>query len=81
MTALGDTRRRLPLTVRIDDPWQAEVWRRNFLGDENSAPDDPSSRRWVADAVGRHEITAARLVRHMTTTTTSDGDEQPLRTQ
>lgn len=75
MTALGDTRRRLPLTVRIDDPWQAEVWRRNFLGDENSAPDDPSSRRWVADAVGRHEITAARLVRHMTTTTTSDGDE------
>jgi hypothetical protein len=73
MTSLGDTRRRLPLTVRIDDPWQAEVWRRNFLGDENSAPDDPSSRRWVADAVGRSEITAARLVRHMTTTTTKDG--------
>ena len=50
---------RLPLTVRIDDPWQAEVWRRSFLAN--------SERCWVADAVGRNEITAAKLVRHMTT--------------
>ncbi len=56
---LKDVRIRLPLIVRIDDPWQAEVWRRSFLANVN--------RRWVADAVGRYEITAAKLVRHMTT--------------
>ncbi|MDA2891255.1 hypothetical protein PDG61_10055 [Mycolicibacterium sp. BiH015] len=50
---------RLPLIVRIDDPWQAEVWRRSFLA--------TSDRCWVADAVGRYELTAARLVRHMST--------------
>lgn len=50
--------RRIPLTVRIDDPWQAEVWRRALASTE---------RRWVADAVGRNEITAAKLVRHLTT--------------
>ncbi|MCW2691106.1 MAG: hypothetical protein JWR37_5996, partial [Mycobacterium sp.] len=55
--AQGD-RVRLPLIVRIDDPWQAEVWRRSFLAN--------TERRWVADAVGRYEITAAKLVRHMT---------------
>jgi hypothetical protein len=75
ITALGDTRLRLPLTVRIDDPWQAEVWRRSFLDAENSAPNDARNRRWVADAVGRYEVTAARLVRHMTATTTDDGSE------
>ncbi|MGV0790207.1 RyR domain-containing protein [Mycolicibacterium sp. XJ1819] len=50
---------RMPLTVRIDDPWQAEVWRRSFLAS--------TERRWVADAVGKYEVTAAKLVRHMTT--------------
>lgn len=50
-------RRRIPLTVRIDDPWQAEVWRRALASTE---------RHWVADAVGRNEITAAKLVRHLT---------------
>jgi RyR domain len=49
---------RLPLIVRIDDPWQAEVWRRSFLA--------RIERRWVADAVGRYEVTAAKLVRHIT---------------
>lgn len=49
---------RRPLTIRIDDPWQAEGWRRSFLAN--------SERGWVADAVGRNEITAAKLVRHMT---------------
>ena len=50
---------RMPLTVRIDDPWQAEVWRRSFLVSTEQC--------WVADAVGRYEATAAKLVRHMTT--------------
>lgn len=54
---LQSDRVRLPLTVRIDDPWQAEVWRRSFLAS--------SERRWVADAIGRYEITAAKLIRHI----------------
>lgn len=49
----------VPLTVRIDDPWQSEIWRRSILVN--------TDRRWVADAVGRYEITAAKLVRHITT--------------
>ena len=60
---------RLPLIVRIDDPWQAEVWRRSFLAS--------TERRWVADAVGRFEITAAKLVRHMTTKRAGAGDMDP----
>lgn len=52
-------RLRLPLTVRIEDPWQAEQWRRSFLAG--------GERRWVADAVGPYEISAAKLVRHLTT--------------
>ncbi|WP_445168504.1 hypothetical protein ACTXG7_03690 [Mycolicibacterium sp. Dal123E01] len=59
VTKANRTRRPLPLTVRIDDPWQAEVWRRSFLM--------TAERGWVADAVGRYEVTAAKLVRHMTT--------------
>jgi hypothetical protein len=46
--------RRLPLTVRIDDPWQAEAWRAQQLGG--------SDRRWVADTVGKYEVTAHRLL-------------------
>jgi hypothetical protein len=66
---LGDERVRLPLIVRIDDPWQAEVWRRSFLANIN--------RRWVADAVGRYEVTAAKLVRHMTTKRAGGGTTLP----
>jgi RyR domain len=47
-------RNRLPLILRIDDPWQAEAWRAQQLGG--------SDRRWAADAVGVHEITAGRLL-------------------
>ncbi|HTY27825.1 MAG TPA: RyR domain-containing protein, partial [Mycobacterium sp.] len=50
----ADRNRRLPLTVRIDDPWQAEAWRAQQLGG--------SDRRWVADAVGKYEVTAHRLL-------------------
>lgn len=46
--------RRLPLTVRIDDPWQAEAWRAQQLGG--------SDRRWAADTVGKYEVTAHRLL-------------------
>ena len=47
-------RQRIPLIVRIDDPWQAEVWRaENFGGSET---------RWAADAVGKYEVTARQLL-------------------
>ena len=46
--------RRLPLTVRIDDPWQAEAWRAQQLGG--------SDQRWAADTVGKYEVTAHRLL-------------------
>ena len=45
---------RIPLIVRIDDPWQAVSWRaRQFGGTDTS---------WAADAVGRYEVTATRLL-------------------
>jgi hypothetical protein len=62
-------RARIPLTVRIDDPWQAEVWRRSFLAS--------TERSWVADAVGRYEVSAAKLVRHLTTQRVDTADMAP----
>jgi hypothetical protein len=47
-------RQRLPLTVRVDDPWQAEAWRAEQLGGTDT--------RWAADAVGRYEVTAHWLL-------------------
>ncbi len=47
-------RQRLPLTVRIDDPWQAEAWRAEQLGG--------SDTRWAADAVSKYEVTARWLL-------------------
>ncbi len=49
-----DARRRLPLVVRIDDPWQAEAWRTQQLGQ--------SDTRWAVAAVGIYELTATRLI-------------------
>ena len=66
MDRLGVKRVRMPLTVRIDDPWQAEVWRRHFLDSDPVHGSDRNHRRWVADAVGRYEATAATILRHMT---------------
>lgn len=66
MDRLGVRRPRMPLTVRIDDPWQAEVWRRHFLDSGPVHGSDRDHRRWVADAVGRYETTAATILRHMT---------------
>jgi hypothetical protein len=48
---------RLPLIVRIDDPWQAEAWRAQRFGG--------SDTRWAADAVGMYEVTARRLLDHV----------------
>lgn len=50
-------KRRLPLTVRIDDPWQAEAWRAQQLGG--------SDARWAADAVGKYEVTARWLLENI----------------
>jgi hypothetical protein len=45
---------RLPLIVRIDDPWYAAAWRAQQSGGIDS--------RWAADAVGKYEVTAMRLL-------------------
>jgi hypothetical protein len=47
-------KRRLPLIVRIDDPWLAEAWRAQQFGG--------SDTRWAADVVGKYEVTAGRLL-------------------
>nr|WP_156524234.1 hypothetical protein [Gordonia sp. LAM0048] len=50
----GDQPRvRIPVTVRIDDPWQAEIWRRRYLGG--------ARHRWAPDAIGKYELTAAAI--------------------
>lgn len=46
-------RTRIPVTVRIDDPWQAEIWRRRYLGG--------ARHRWAPDAIGKYELTAAAI--------------------
>ncbi|ORW30777.1 hypothetical protein AWB91_17485 [Mycobacterium paraense] len=49
-----DHRQRLPLIVRIDDPWLAKAWRAQQFGG--------SDTRWAADVVGKYEVTAGRLL-------------------
>ncbi|AGB26106.1 RyR domain protein [Mycobacterium sp. JS623] len=49
---------RLPLIVRIDDPWYAVAWRAQQSGGSDS--------RWAADAVGKYEVTARRLLDEIT---------------
>jgi hypothetical protein len=61
LSAVGH-KRRLPLTVRIDDPWQAEAWRAEQLGG--------SDTRWAADAVGKYEVTARWLLENIIATGT-----------
>jgi RyR domain len=56
-SALG-VDRRVPLIVRIDDPWHAAAWRAEQLGGSDS--------RWAADAVGKYELTARRLLDEIT---------------
>lgn len=52
----GSVRLRIPLVVRIDDPWQAAAWRSRQFGGAST------ENRWAADAVGRYEVTATRLL-------------------
>ncbi|MGH3960339.1 hypothetical protein [Mycobacterium sp.] len=52
--AVVGSKHRLPLIVRIDDPWQAEAWRAQQFGG--------SDTRWAADAVGKYEVTARWLL-------------------
>ncbi|WP_156686764.1 hypothetical protein [Mycobacterium sp. Marseille-P9652] len=47
-------KQRLPLIVRMDDPWLAEAWRAQQFGG--------SDTRWAADVVGKFEVTAGRLL-------------------
>ncbi len=47
-------KQRLPLIVRMDDPWLAEGWRAQQFGG--------SDTRWAADVVGKYEVTAGRLL-------------------
>lgn len=60
---LPDTvdRQRIPLVVRIDDPWQAAAWRAEHFGG--------TTTRWAADAVGKYEVTARRLLEAVTADT------------
>jgi voltage-gated potassium channel Kch len=47
-------KQRLPLIVRMDDPWLAQAWRTQQFGG--------SDTRWAADVVGKYEVTAGRLL-------------------
>ena len=61
LSAVGH-KQRLPLTVRVDNPWQAEAWRAQQLGG--------SDTRWAADAVGKYEVTARWLLENIISTAT-----------
>jgi hypothetical protein len=52
------------ITARIDDPWQAEYWRRTNAY-RTPTGDRARSLRWVSDALSVHEVTAALLVGHV----------------
>ncbi|MEZ0350120.1 hypothetical protein [Mycobacterium sp. pR1184] len=53
-------KQRLPLIVRMDDPWLAQAWRAQQFGG--------SDTRWAADVVGKYEVTAGRLLNSILTT-------------
>jgi RyR domain len=65
LRAVADTSKRSPsdsaprMVVRIDDPWQAEYWRRtNAYRTSGSG----SSLRWISDALSVYEVTAALIL-------------------
>jgi hypothetical protein len=55
---LTTTKRRIPLIVRIDDPWLAEAWRTQQFGQHGGRSD----HLWAADTVSKYEATARRLI-------------------
>lgn len=54
LAGVGCPKRRIPLVVRVDDPWQAEAWRAQQFGAADS--------RWAVDTIGKYEITARWLL-------------------
>ena len=50
--------RRIPVIVRIDDPWLAIAWRAEQFGGSDTS--------WAGDAVGTYEVTARRLLDQIT---------------
>ncbi|MFT3899694.1 MAG: hypothetical protein QM728_05540 [Gordonia sp. (in: high G+C Gram-positive bacteria)] len=63
LSEVGDThgRKRLPVVVRIDDPWQASAWRAEQF-DRARSETVATSDRWALDTVGLYEVTARKLV-------------------
>ena len=47
------------MIVRIDDPWQAEYWRRT---NAYRTPGSESSVRWISDALSVYEVTAELIL-------------------
>jgi hypothetical protein len=52
------TKRRIPMILRIDDPWLAEAWRAQQFGKHANGSD----HLWAADTVSKYEVTARRLI-------------------
>jgi len=63
-SGLPDTEPPPRITTRIDDPWQAEYWRRTNAY-RTPAGGRAMSVRWVSDALSVYEVTAAILVAHV----------------
>src|SRR5208337_4899916 len=61
--ATVDAKQRIPLIVRIDDPWLADAWLAEQFG-------GCTGTRWAADAVGMYEVTARRLLEQIVETKT-----------
>jgi hypothetical protein len=63
LSEVGATRdrKRLPVVVRIDDPWQAAAWRAEQF-DRARSEAVPAGDRWLRDTVGRYEVTARKLI-------------------
>ncbi len=60
-----NSRTRLPVVVRIDDPWQAAAWRAEQF-DRARSEAVPAGDRWARDTVGIYEVTARKLVDEIT---------------
>lgn len=56
---------RLPLVVRVDDPWLADEWRRRGIGDPHFAIDALAVYEETADALVVPVLTASPTIRHV----------------
>lgn len=57
--------RRLPLIVRVDDPWLADEWRRRGVGDPHFAIDAIALYEETADALVSRLLAPEAAVRHL----------------